>query len=50
MSSLKQLKKFIGQRVIFGFDGPKITPELLRLDEEWGLVWLHSLSTKSPRV
>ena len=37
MSNLKQLKKFIGQRVIFGFDGPKIPKELLRLDEEWGL-------------
>lgn len=37
MSNLKQLKKFIGQRVIFGFDGPRITPELVRLDEEWGL-------------
>ena len=37
MSNLKQLKKFIGQQVIFGFDGPKIPHELLRLDEEWGL-------------
>jgi beta-N-acetylhexosaminidase len=37
MADLRQLKRRIGQRVIFGFDGPRITPELARLDEEWGL-------------
>ena len=37
MANLQQLKKFIGQRVIVGFDGPTIPKDVLRLDEEWGL-------------
>ena len=37
MSDLRTLKRRIGQRIIVGFDGPKVPPEVLRLDEEWGL-------------
>ena len=37
MAALDHLKKCIGQRVIVGFEGTKISPELIRLDEEWGL-------------
>jgi beta-N-acetylhexosaminidase len=37
MAQLTHLKRCIGQRVIFGFEGLKIPPEMIRLDEEWGL-------------
>ncbi len=37
MAEISQLKRRIGQRVIFGFPGTRIPPELARLDEEWGL-------------
>lgn len=37
MAELDQLKRRIGQRVIVGFEGTRIPPELARLDEEWGL-------------
>lgn len=37
MADLEQLKRRIGQRVIFGFEGTRLSPELQRLDEEWGL-------------
>jgi len=37
MSELEQLKRRIGQRVIVGFEGTRLPPELVRLDEEWGL-------------
>ena len=37
MAALDHVKKCIGQRVIFGFEGTKIPPELIRLDEEWGI-------------
>ena len=37
MSELRNLKRRIGQRIIIGFDGPKVPQEVLRLDEEWGL-------------
>jgi len=37
MAALEHLKKCIGQRIIVGFRGSKIPPELLRLDEEWGI-------------
>ncbi|MFZ4736178.1 MAG: beta-N-acetylhexosaminidase [Bradymonadia bacterium] len=37
MSDLRTLKRRIGQRIIVGFDGPKVPPEVARLDEEWGL-------------
>ncbi|MCB9524692.1 MAG: beta-N-acetylhexosaminidase [Myxococcales bacterium] len=35
--ALRNMKRRIGQRLIVGFDGTRIPPELLRLDEEWGL-------------
>ena len=34
---LQRLKQRIGQRIICGFHGTRVPPELLRLDEEWGL-------------
>ncbi len=37
MSQLANLKKRIGQRLIAGFDGLRLSPELSRLDDEWGL-------------
>lgn len=37
MSDLRTLKRRIGQRLIVGFDGPRVPQEVLRLDEEWGL-------------
>jgi len=37
MGNLATLKRKIGQRLIVGFDGETVPPELLRLDEEWGL-------------
>lgn len=37
MADLRHLKRRIGQRLIVGFDGPRVPPELQRLDEEWGL-------------
>ncbi|MCB9545581.1 MAG: beta-N-acetylhexosaminidase [Myxococcales bacterium] len=37
MGDLRHLKRRIGQRLIVGFDGPRVPPELMRLDEEWGL-------------
>jgi beta-N-acetylhexosaminidase len=37
MAEINQLKRRIGQRVIFGFEGTRVPPELLRLDEEWGI-------------
>jgi len=37
MAQLTHLKRCIGQRVIFGFEGHKVPPEMIRLDEEWGL-------------
>ena len=37
MAGIGHLKRCIGQRVIFGFEGTRVPPEILRLDEEWGL-------------
>ena len=37
MAGIGHLKKCIGQRVIFGFEGTRIPSEILRLDEEWGI-------------
>ena len=37
MAGLDLIKKCIGQRLIVGFEGERIPPELVRLDEEWGL-------------
>lgn len=37
MAETSQLKRRIGQRVIFGFPGTRVPPELARLDEEWGI-------------
>ena len=37
MGNVANLKRKIGQRLIGGFDGETVPPELLRLDEEWGL-------------
>lgn len=37
MADLEQLKRRIGQRVIVGFEGTRLPPELARIDEEWGL-------------
>ncbi|MCA9537746.1 MAG: beta-N-acetylhexosaminidase [Myxococcales bacterium] len=37
MSDLEQMKRRIGQRVIFGFPGTRIPTELAHLDEEWGI-------------
>lgn len=36
MANLSQLKQKIGQRLIVGFHGEVVPPELIRLDEEWG--------------
>ncbi|MBM4293112.1 MAG: beta-N-acetylhexosaminidase, partial [Deltaproteobacteria bacterium] len=37
MTNTAQLKQKIGQRLIVGFHGETVPPELRRLDEEWGL-------------
>lgn len=37
MSDLRNMKRRIGQRVLFGFEGTSVPTELARLDEEWGL-------------
>ncbi|MFN3201948.1 MAG: beta-N-acetylhexosaminidase [Bradymonadia bacterium] len=37
MGEIRDLKRRIGQRVIFGFDGTKVPTDFARLDEEWGL-------------
>lgn len=37
MADLRTLKRRIGQRMIFGFDGTRVPNDLIRLDEEWGL-------------
>lgn len=37
MADLRNLKRRIGQRVLIGFDGPRVPQEIARLDEEWGL-------------
>lgn len=37
MAEPDQMKRRIGQRVIVGFEGTRVPPELIRLDEEWGL-------------
>ncbi len=34
---LRNMKRRIGQRLIVGFEGTSIPPEIARLDEEWGL-------------
>lgn len=34
---LRNLKRRIGQRLIMGFDGTRLPPEVARLDEEWGI-------------
>jgi beta-N-acetylhexosaminidase len=37
MADLRTLKRRIGQRMIFGFQGTRVPNDLIRLDEEWGL-------------
>jgi beta-N-acetylhexosaminidase len=37
MSALSKLKQKIGQRLIIGFEGTQVPPEVVQLDEEWGL-------------
>lgn len=37
MSELRNMKRRIGQRVIFGFEGTTVPAELARLHEEWGI-------------
>lgn len=37
MSELRDTKRRIGQRVIFGFEGTKLPADFIRMDEEWGL-------------
>lgn len=37
MADLTSLKRRIGQRILVGFEGTRVPPELVRLDEEWGL-------------
>ncbi len=37
MTDLRNLKRRIGQRIILGFEGTRLPPEIARLDEEWGI-------------
>lgn len=37
MAEFSSLKRKIGQRIIVGFEGTTVPPELVALDEEWGI-------------